>query len=94
MKYILPVIRLGSLQSSLARGCSHKSDGGAPTDASNQGAISDNFFCEKGGYWVTDLKQIDVWLTLADICMTFYPSNALCSGQGFFLPNLIAIGHF
>ena len=26
--------------------------------------------------------------------MTFDCSNALCSGQGFFLPNLVAIGHF
>ena len=29
-----------------------------------------------------------------DPCMTFDPSNALHSGQGFFLPNLVAIGHF
>ena len=26
--------------------------------------------------------------------MTFDPSNALHFGQGFFLPNLVAIGHF
>ena len=37
--------------------------------------------------------QFDLWLTLADPCMTFDPSNALRSGQGFFLPNLVAIGH-
>ena len=39
-------------------------------------------------------KQIDIWLTLADLCMTFDPSSALHSDQGFFQPNLVAIGHF
>ena len=39
-------------------------------------------------------KQIDLWLTPADPCMTFDPCNALHSGQGFFQPNLVAIGHF
>ena len=29
----------------------HKSDGGVPTDASNQGAISDNFLTKKRGNW-------------------------------------------
>ena len=38
-------------------------------------------------------KQFDLWLTLADPCMTFDPNNALRSGQGFFPPNLVAIGH-
>ena len=38
-------------------------------------------------------KQFDLWLTPADPCMTFDPNNALCSGQGFFPPNLVAIGH-
>ena len=38
----------------------------------------------------------DLWLTLADPCMTFDPSNALRSlrfGQGFFPPNLVVMGH-
>ena len=39
-------------------------------------------------------KQFDLWLTLADPCMTFDPSNALRFGQGFSPPNLVAIGHF
>ena len=39
-------------------------------------------------------KQYDLWLTLADPCMTSDPSNALYSGGGFFIPNLVAIGHF
>ena len=26
--------------------------------------------------------------------MTFDPSNALCFGQGFLVPNLVATGHF
>ena len=39
-------------------------------------------------------KQFDLWLNLSDPCMTFDPSNALCFGQGLFLPNLMAIGHF
>ena len=38
-------------------------------------------------------KQFDPWLTSADLCMTFNLSNALCFGQGYFLPNLAAIGH-
>ena len=38
-------------------------------------------------------KQFEPWLTLADPCMTFDPSNALHSGQGFFPPNLVTIGH-
>ena len=38
-------------------------------------------------------KQFDLWLTPADPCMTFDPSNTLRSGQGFFPPNLVAIGH-
>ena len=39
-------------------------------------------------------KQVDLWVTLADPYMTFDPSNALCSGQGFFPPNLVAIRYF
>ena len=39
------------------------------------------------------LILFDPWLTPADPCMTFDPSNALRSGQGFFLPNLVALGH-
>ena len=38
-------------------------------------------------------KPFDLWLTPADPCMTFDPSNALHSGQGFFPPNVVAIGH-
>ena len=38
-------------------------------------------------------KQFDLWLTLADSFMTFDPSSAPSSGQGFFHPNLVAIGH-
>ena len=38
-------------------------------------------------------KQIDPYLTPDDPYMTFDPSNALRSGQGFFPPNLVAIGH-
>ena len=38
-------------------------------------------------------NQFDLSLTLADPYMTFDPSNAFYSGQGFFLPNLVAIGH-
>ena len=38
-------------------------------------------------------KQFDLWLTPADPCMTFDATNALHPGQGFFLPNLVAIGH-
>ena len=46
-------------------------------------------------WWPWDIpKLFDHCLTPADLCMTFDPSNALCSGQGFFLPNLIAIGHY
>ena len=36
--------------------------------------------------------QFDLWLNLADSCMTFDPSNAFHFGQGFFLPSLVAIG--
>ena len=39
-------------------------------------------------------KQFDLWLTKADPSMTFDPSNALHFGLGFFLPNLVGIGHF
>ena len=39
-------------------------------------------------------KQFDPWLTPDDPCMTFDPSSALRFGQGFFLPNLVAIEHF
>ena len=39
-------------------------------------------------------KQFDLWLTKADPCMTFDPGNALHFGLVFFLPNLVAIGHF
>ena len=39
------------------------------------------------------LKQFDFWLTPDDPCMTFSPTNALHSSQGFFLPNMPAIGH-
>ena len=42
---------------------------------------------------IGDSKQFDLWLTLVDLCMTFDPSNAFYSGQRFFLPNLVAIGH-
>ena len=38
-------------------------------------------------------KPFDLWLTPDDPCMTFDPSNALHSGQGFFPPNVVAIGH-
>ena len=38
-------------------------------------------------------KEFNLWLTLADLCMTFDSSNALRSGHGFFPPNLVAIGH-
>ena len=37
-------------------------------------------------------EQFDVWLTPNDPCLTFDLSNALHFGQGFFLPNLLAIG--
>ena len=33
-------------------------------------------------------KEFDLWLTPADPCMTFDPSNELHFDQGFFLPNL------
>ena len=33
-------------------------------------------------------------MTLADPDMTFDPNNALPCGLGFFLPNLVAKGHF
>ena len=38
--------------------------------------------------------QFDLWLTSADLCMTFDPNNALHIYQGLFLPNLVAIGYF
>ena len=45
-------------------------------------------------WWPYDIsKQFDPWLTPADPCMTFNHSNALCSGKGFFPPNLVATGH-
>ena len=37
---------------------------------------------------------IALWLAPDDPCMTFNPINVLHSGQGFFLPNLVAIEHF
>ena len=37
-------------------------------------------------------KPFDLWLNPDDPCMTFDASNALHSGQGFFPPNLVAIG--
>ena len=39
------------------------------------------------------LILFDLWLTPADPCMTFDPSNALRSGQESFLPNLEAVEH-
>ena len=39
----------------------------------------------------TIIWVFDLWLTLADPYMTFDPSNVLHFGQGFFLPNLVAI---
>ena len=39
-------------------------------------------------------KVIALWLNSYNPCLTFDPSNALHSGQGFFLPNLVAGGHF
>ena len=45
-------------------------------------------------WWLYGIsKQFDLWLTLADPYMTFHPSNALRSGQRFFPPNLVTIGH-
>ena len=45
-------------------------------------------------WWPKDIaKQIDPYVTPADPYMTFDPNNALRSGQGFFPPNLVAIGH-
>ena len=38
-------------------------------------------------------KQIDLYVTPADPYMTFEPSNALRSGQGFFPSNLVATRH-
>ena len=38
-------------------------------------------------------KEFYLWLTPADPCMTFDPSNELHFGQRFFLPNLVAIQH-
>ena len=35
----------------------------------------------------------DLWLIPDDPCMTFDPGNVLRSVQGFFLPNLVAIGN-
>ena len=37
---------------------------------------------------------IALWLTPYYPCMTFDPSNALHSGQGLLVPNLVAIEHF
>ena len=38
-------------------------------------------------------KQFDLWLTLADPCMTFNSCHDLLHfSQGFFLPNLVVIG--
>ena len=46
-------------------------------------------------WWPKDIaKQIDPYLTPADPYMTLDPRNALRLGQGFFPPNLVAIGHF
>ena len=39
-------------------------------------------------------KQFDLQLTLADLCMTFDPSNVLCTDQEFLLPNLLALWYF
>ena len=58
------------------------------------------FFCSKskatlatfGG--LRHFYAIALWLTPHYPCMTFDPSNALHSGQGFFVPNLVAIEHF
>ena len=45
-------------------------------------------------WWPSGIpRQFDLWLILADPCMTFDPTNAIHSGQGFFPPNLVAIGH-
>ena len=38
-------------------------------------------------------KKSDLWLSPADIYMNFDSSNLLLPRQGFFLPNLLAIGH-
>ena len=38
-------------------------------------------------------EQFDPWLTPADLWMTFDPAMHYGLGQGFFLPNLVAIGH-
>ena len=35
---------------------------------------------------------IAIWLTPDDNCMTLHPNNALHSGHGFFVPNLVTIG--
>ena len=39
-------------------------------------------------------EQLPLWLTPYYPCMTFDPSNALHSGQGLFVPNLVGIEHF
>ena len=45
-------------------------------------------------WWPKDIaKQIDPYLTPPDPYKTFDLNNALRSGQGFFPPNLVAIGH-
>ena len=38
-------------------------------------------------------QQFDLWLTPDDPCVTFGPSNVLHFCQGFFLPNLVPVGH-
>ena len=39
------------------------------------------------------ITQFDFWLTLDAPCITFDPSGALHSSQGFFQLNLVATGH-
>ena len=38
-------------------------------------------------------KQFDPWLTPAEPCTTSKPINEMHFGQGFFQPNLVAVGH-
>ena len=45
-------------------------------------------------WWPYAFKQFDLWLTTYYRGMTFKPSNVLHSGQGFLLPNLVAIRDF
>ena len=40
------------------------------------------------------LSNVCPYMIYVYYSMTFDPSNALHSGQGFFPPNLVAIGHF